>query len=71
MGLADLLGIADLHCQKVKSTKWLKHKLRATLGVTSKRPHKIVHRLMGHPVVVASTDFWSMPKHKMIKYFFT
>ena len=32
MGLADLLGIADLHCQKVKSTKWLKHKLRATIG---------------------------------------
>ena len=27
MGLADLLGIADLHCQKVESTKWLKHKL--------------------------------------------
>ena len=21
-----------LHCRKVKSTKWLKHKLRATLG---------------------------------------
>ena len=32
MGLADLLGIADLHCRKVESTKWLKHKLRATLG---------------------------------------
>ena len=31
-GLADLWGIADLHCQKVESTKWLKHKLRATLG---------------------------------------
>ena len=30
MGLADLLGIADLHCRKVESTKWLKHKLRAT-----------------------------------------
>jgi hypothetical protein len=29
MGLADLLGIADLHCRKVESTKWLKHKLRA------------------------------------------
>ena len=27
MGLADLLGIADLHCRKVESTKWLKHKL--------------------------------------------
>ena len=26
------LGIADLHCQKVESTKWLKHKLRATIG---------------------------------------
>jgi hypothetical protein len=36
--------------------------------VTSKQPRKIVHLLMGHPVVVASTDFWSMPKHKMIKY---
>ena len=23
MGLADLLGIADLHCRKVESTKWL------------------------------------------------
>ena len=23
MGLADLRGIADLHCQKVESTKWL------------------------------------------------
>ena len=32
MGLADLLEIADLHCRKVESTKWLKHKLRATLG---------------------------------------
>ena len=32
MGLANLLGIADLHCRKVESTKWLKHKLRATLG---------------------------------------
>ena len=32
MGLEDLLGIADLHFQKVESTKWLKHKLRATLG---------------------------------------
>ena len=32
MGLADLWGIADLHCQKVESTKWLKHKLRAMLG---------------------------------------
>jgi hypothetical protein len=32
MGLADLWGIANLHCQKVKSTKWLKHKLRAMLG---------------------------------------
>ena len=27
MGLADLLGIADLHCQKVESTKWLRLKL--------------------------------------------
>ena len=32
MGLADLLGIADLHCKKVESTKWLKHKLRYTIG---------------------------------------
>ena len=32
MGLANLWGIADLHCRKVKSTKWLKHKLRATIG---------------------------------------
>ena len=32
MGLADLLGIADLHCPKVESTKWLKPKLRATIG---------------------------------------
>ena len=32
MGLADLLGIADMHCRKVESTKWFKHKLRATLG---------------------------------------
>ena len=32
MGLADLWGIANLHCWKVESTKWLKHKLRATLG---------------------------------------
>ena len=32
MGLADLLGIADLDCRKVESTKGLKHKLRATLG---------------------------------------
>ena len=27
-----LLGIAELDCRKVESTKWLKHKLRATLG---------------------------------------
>ena len=32
MGLADLLGIADLDCRKVESTKWLKDKLRAMLG---------------------------------------
>jgi hypothetical protein len=32
MGLADLLGIADLDCRKVESTKWLKYKLRAMLG---------------------------------------
>ena len=32
MDMADLWGIADLHCRKVESTKWLKHKLRATLG---------------------------------------
>ena len=32
MGSADLWGITDLHCPKVKCTKWLKHKLRATLG---------------------------------------
>ena len=31
-GLADLWEIADLHCLKVQSTKWLKRKLRATLG---------------------------------------
>ena len=35
MGLADLLGIADLHCQKVESTKWLKYKLRASIGANS------------------------------------
>ena len=27
VGLADLLGISDLHCQKVESNKWLKNKL--------------------------------------------
>ena len=32
MGLADLLGFANLHCQKVESTKWLKHKVRAMIG---------------------------------------
>ena len=32
MGLADLLGIEDLHCQKVEGTKWLKHKVGAMLG---------------------------------------
>jgi hypothetical protein len=26
-GLADLWGIAEVHCQKVESTKWLQHKL--------------------------------------------
>ena len=31
MGFEDLRGIVYLNCQKVKSTKWLKHKLRATL----------------------------------------
>ena len=30
-GLGRSLGIADLHCRKVESTKWLKHKLRATI----------------------------------------
>jgi hypothetical protein len=35
MGLADRLGIADLHCRKVESTKWLKHKLRATWEASS------------------------------------
>ena len=25
-------GIADLHCQKVQNSKWLKHKLRAMIG---------------------------------------
>ena len=32
MGLVDLLGIADLDCRKFEITKWLKHKLTATLG---------------------------------------
>ena len=32
MGLADLLGIADLHCRKVESTKWLKHKNQKVAG---------------------------------------
>ena len=32
MGLADLWWIADMHCRKVESTKWLKHKLRAIIG---------------------------------------
>ena len=32
MGLADLMGIADLYFRKVESTIWLKHKLKATLG---------------------------------------
>ena len=32
VGLADLWGIVDLHGRKVKSTKSLKHKLKATLG---------------------------------------
>ena len=31
MGLVDLWGIADLHCRKFKSTRWLKYKLRAML----------------------------------------
>ena len=30
--LSPIWGIADLHCRKVESTKWLKHKLRATIG---------------------------------------
>ncbi len=32
MGLEKLWGITELHCQMVKSTKWLKHKLKAMLG---------------------------------------
>ncbi len=36
MCLADLLGIADLDCGKVESTKWLKHKLRATFAGQTK-----------------------------------
>ena len=28
----QFLYFADLQCQKVESTKWLKHKLRATVG---------------------------------------
>ena len=32
MSLVDLLRIAHLHCRKVGSIKWLKHKLRATIG---------------------------------------
>ena len=31
-GLANLLRIADLHCRNFESTKWLKHKLRASIG---------------------------------------
>ena len=40
MGLADLWGIANLHCRKVESTKWLKHKLshdRRPIVWTNKR----------------------------------
>jgi hypothetical protein len=36
MGFADLLGIADLYCRKVESTKWLKHKLRPTISGLAK-----------------------------------
>ena len=28
-------GIADMHCRKVESNKWLKHKLSATIGADS------------------------------------
>ena len=31
-GIGRPLGIADLHCQNVENTKWLKLKLRATIG---------------------------------------
>ena len=31
-GLGRFWRIADLHCRKVESTKWLKHKLKATIG---------------------------------------
>ena len=32
MGLADFLGIGDLHWRKVGSNKWLKHQPGAKLG---------------------------------------
>ena len=32
MGLADLLGTENMDYRKFESTKWLKHKLRATLN---------------------------------------
>ena len=31
MDFADLMGTEDLDCRKVESTRWLKHRLRATL----------------------------------------
>jgi hypothetical protein len=42
MGLADLWGIADLHSQKLEGTKWLKQKLRATLGNEKRCPPKMM-----------------------------
>ena len=32
MGLADIWVTAGLHFRKAESTKWLKHKLRVTIG---------------------------------------
>ena len=44
MGLADLLGIADLDCRKVESTKWLKHKQIGDCrpGLPNGRKYKVV-----------------------------
>ena len=55
MGLVDLFRIADLHCQKVESTKWLKDKLRTYGRSGFPFPLRSVMRLLGSSLKLSSS----------------
>ena len=67
MGLVDLWGIANLHCRKDESTKWLKHKLchvrrgrsqtRMMFSIKNFLMENIIQKISGSVDVKITPDF--------------